>query len=94
MTIFFFQISDYPDLFLKCTKQDQTILSISYVDTGPYKRPKCGYRKCTQPVKLVVKLPLVEERLNLLVRKTFTFDYIFSELSQFFGLYFLGHKFG
>ena len=91
--IFFFQISDYPDLLLQCTKQDQIILSIFYVDTGPYKRPKCGYRKRTQPVKLVIKLPIVEERLNVLVKNAFTFYYIFSKISQFFVLYFFSHKF-
>ena len=44
------------------------MLSLFAVDTGPYKRQKFGYRKRTGPCKLTVQLPLVEERLNLIVR--------------------------
>ena len=44
------------------------MLSLFAVDTGPYKRQKFGYRKRTGPCKLTVQLPLVEERLNSIVR--------------------------
>ena len=81
------QISDYPDLYLQCSIDDR-FLSIFYVDTGQYKEERCGYRKRTAPKKLVVKLPLVEECLQFIVRKTATFDYVLHELSHFFPLHF------
>ena len=65
-----FQISDYPEIYRQCTVEDQKLLSIFKVDTGPYSRHKFGYRKRTAAVKLKVELPLVEERLQLLVRIT------------------------
>ena len=43
-------------------------MAIFEVDTGPYARAQFGYRKRTGAVKLKVKLPLVEERLQLIVR--------------------------
>lgn len=47
---------------------DKEILSLFKVYTGPYRRQKCGYRKRSGPCKLLVKMPLVEERLQLIVR--------------------------
>lgn len=44
------------------------MLSLFTVDTGRYERQKFGYRKRTGPCKLTVQLPLVEERLSLIVR--------------------------
>ena len=44
------------------------MLSLFTVDTGRYERQKFGYRKRTGPCKLNVQLPLVEERLSLIVR--------------------------
>ena len=38
------------------------------MDTGRYKKQKHGYRKRTGPSKLLVKLPLVEERLDEVVK--------------------------
>ena len=65
---YFFQISGYPEIYLQCTVDDQKLLSIFEVDTGPYWRQKFSYRKRTAPVKVRVKLPLVEERLHFIVR--------------------------
>ena len=47
------------------------MLSLFTVDTGPYKRQKFGYRKRTGSCKLVVQLPLIEERLSLTLRTIF-----------------------
>ena len=66
-----FQISDYTNRFRQCTIEDQSLLSIFHIDTGPYQRYHFGYRKRTAPVKLVVVLPLVEERQDHLVRNYF-----------------------
>ena len=63
-----FQIKDYPQNFLQCSVEEQKLLAIFEVDTGPYARAQFGYRKRTEVVKLKVKLPLVEERLQLIVR--------------------------
>ena len=63
-----FQIKDYPQNFLQCSVEEQKLLAIFEVDTGPYARAQFGYRKRTEAVKLKVKLPLVEERLQLIVR--------------------------
>ena len=63
-----FQIKDYPQNFLQCSVEEQKLLAIFEVDTGPYARAQFGYRKRTGVVKLKVKLPLVEERLQLIVR--------------------------
>ena len=63
-----FQIKDYPQNFLQCSVEDQKVLAIFEVDTGPYAREQFGYRKRTGAVKVKVKLPLVEERLQLIVR--------------------------
>ena len=41
------------------------------MDTGPYRKDRVGYRKRTGPAKLLVKLPLVEERLDIIVRTHF-----------------------
>ena len=65
-----FQIKDYPQNFLQCSVEDQKVLAIFEVDTGPYAREQFGYRKRTGAVKLKVKLPLVEERLQLIVRRS------------------------
>ena len=65
-----FQIEDYPQNFLQCSVEDQKVLAIFEVDTGPYAREQFGYRKRTGAVKLKVKLPLVEERLQLIVRRS------------------------
>ena len=43
------------------------MLALFEVDTGPYKKQKCGYRKRTGLCKRVVKQPLVETRISLLV---------------------------
>ena len=61
-------ITDYPPEYLDCSVQDQDILSLFIVDTSPYRRQQFGYRKRSGPCKLRVKLPLVEERLDLIVR--------------------------
>ena len=63
-----FQISDYPEIYRECTVVDQKLLAIFKVDTGTYSRQQFGYRKRTAAAKLKVDLPLVEERLQLLVR--------------------------
>ena len=55
-------------------------LAIFTVDTGPYSRHKFGYRKRTVPVKLKVQLPLVEERLQLIVKISIYSCYCFSIL--------------
>ena len=68
VTTYYFQISDYPDIYRECSVEDQKLLAIFTVDTGPYCRQQFGYRKRTAPVKLKVQLPLVEERLQLIVR--------------------------
>ena len=62
------EITDYPPEYLECCIQDQDILSLFVVDTGPYRRQQFGYRKRSGPCKLRVKLPKVEERLDLIVR--------------------------
>ena len=69
-TIYYFQISDYPDIYRECSVEDQKLLAIFSVDTGPYCRHQFGYRKRTAAAKLKVQLPLVEERLQLIVRIT------------------------
>ena len=48
--------------------RDQKLLALFQVDTGRYKKEKHGYRKRTGPCKLLVKLPLVEERLDEVVK--------------------------
>ena len=60
-------ITDYPENIRKCSIDDQNLLALFQVDTGPYKREKFGYRKRTGPCKLIVKQPLVETRILLLV---------------------------
>ena len=67
-TTYYSQISDYPDTYCQCSVEDQKLLAIFAVDTGPYCRSQFGYRKRTAPVKLKVQLPLVEEQLQLIVR--------------------------
>ena len=67
MIQYLLQISDYPQEYLECTEEDQKLLALFEVDTGPYQKDKFGYRKRTAPLKLVVKLPFVEERLDELV---------------------------
>ena len=52
---------------MSCTKEDQKLLSLFEVDTGRYEKHQHGYRKRTGPCKLIVRTPLVEERINLLV---------------------------
>lgn len=47
----FFQISGYPEIYLQCTVDDQKLLSIFEVDTGPYRRQKFSYRKRTEKGK-------------------------------------------
>ena len=63
-----FQIKDYPENFLQCSVEEQKVLAIFEVDTGPYAREQFGYRKKTGAVKLKVKLPIVQERPQLIVR--------------------------
>ena len=79
-TTYHFQISDYPDIYRECSVEDQKLLAIFTVDTGPYCRQQFGYRKRTAPVKLKVQLPLVEERLQLIVRITIYSCYCFKTL--------------
>ena len=79
-TTYYFQISDYPDIYRQCSVEDQKLLAIFTVDTGPYCRQQFGYRKRTAPVKLKVQLPLVEERLQLIVRITIYSCYCFTIL--------------
>ena len=62
-----FQIKDYPPNFLQCSVEEQKVLAIFEVDTGPYAREQFVYRKRTGAVKVNAKLPLVEERLQLVV---------------------------
>ena len=78
----FFQISDYPDTYCQCSVEDQKLLAIFTVNTGPYCRPQFGYRKRTVPVKLNIQLPLVEERLQLIVRISTYSCYCFKILSK------------
>lgn len=66
----FFQISDCPGIYRQCTAKDEKLLAIFEVDTGLYSREQFGYEKRTGTVKLKVKNPLVEERLQLLVKIT------------------------
>ena len=66
----FFQISDCPGICRQCTAKDKKLLAIFEVDTGLYSREQFGYEKRTGTVKLKVKNPLVEERLQLLVKIT------------------------
>ena len=40
-----FQIKDYPQNFLQCSVEEQKLLAIFEVDTGPYARAQFGYRK-------------------------------------------------
>ena len=56
------------EAYRQCSVVDQKLLSIFEVDMRPYQRQQYGYRKRTDPVKLRVKLPLVEECLNFIVR--------------------------
>ena len=63
-----FQIKDYPQNFLQCNVKEQKVVAIFEVGTEPYAREQFGYRKRTGAVKLKVKLPMVEERLQLIVR--------------------------
>ena len=79
-TTYYFQISDYPDIYCECSVEDQKLLAIFTVDTGPYCRRQFGYRKRTAPIKLKVQLPLVEERLQLIVRITIYSCYCFTIL--------------
>ena len=65
-----FRIKDYPQNFLQCSVEEQKVLAIFEEDTGPYAREQFGYRKRTGVVKLKVKLPMVEEWLQLIVRIT------------------------
>ena len=65
------QISDYPQEYLECTEEYQKLLALFQVDTGPYQKDKFGYRERTAPSKLVVKLPLLEERLDELIKSIF-----------------------
>lgn len=66
----FFQISDCPGIYRQCTAKDEKLLAIFEVDTGPYSREQFGYKKRGGSVKLKVKNPLVEARLQLLVKIT------------------------
>ena len=67
---YYFQINDYPQSYRECSVEDQKLLAIFTVDTGPYARQHYGYRKRTAAAKLKVQLPLVEEHLQLIVRIT------------------------
>ena len=66
----FFRISDCPGIYRQCTVKDEKLLAIFEVDTGPYSREQFGYKKRGRSVKLKVKNPLVEARLQLLVKIT------------------------
>ena len=63
-------MKDYLQEFLHCAVDDQKLLAMFEVDTGPYVREQLGYRKRTEAVKLKVKQPLVEERLQFIARLT------------------------
>ena len=84
----YFQISDYPDIYHQCSVEDQKLLAIFTVDTGPYSRHKFGYRKRTAPVKLKVQLSLIEERLQLIVRISIYSCYCFKMLSKLLSKFF------
>ena len=62
------QITDYPPEYLEFSIKDRDILRLFIVDTGLYRRLQFGYIKRSGPCKLRVKLPLVEEWLDLIVR--------------------------
>ena len=53
---------------VECSIEDQKVLAIVIVDTGPYTRQQYRFRKRTAAAKLKVQLQLVEERLELIVR--------------------------
>ena len=61
-------ISDYQPEYLQCSQDDQKLVALLQVDNEPYKNPKHGYRKRNGPSKLLVKLPLVEESLDEVVK--------------------------
>ena len=58
------------DYIRRCSIEDQNLLALSEVDTGPYQKQKYGYRKRTGLCKLVVKQPFVETKIPSLVRTT------------------------
>ena len=91
-TIYYFQISDYPDIYRECSVEDQKLLAIFTADTRPYcRQQQFGYRKRTAPVKLKVQLPLVEERLQLIVRITTYICYCFKILLRLLSkLFYIG----
>ena len=76
---YYFQINDYPQSYRECTVEDQKLLAIFTVDTGPYARQQYGYRKRTAAAKLKVQLPLVEERLQLIVRITIQIASVYNQ---------------
>ena len=87
----YFQISDYPDIYRQCSVEDQKLLAIFTVDTGPYCRQQFRYRKRTAPVKLKVQLPLVDERLQLIVRIAIYSYYCFKILLKLLSkLFYIG----
>ena len=61
---------DYPENFLQSTVNDQKLLATFEVDTGSYAREQFVCKKRTGTVKLKVKLPLVEEWLQFILRIT------------------------
>ena len=67
---YYFEINDYPQIYRECSVEDQKLLAIFTVDTGPYARQQYGYSKRTAAAKLKVQLPLVEEQLQFIVRIT------------------------
>ena len=71
---YYFQVTDYPQIYRECSVEDQKLLAIFHVDTAPYARQQHAYRKQTVAAKLKVQLSLVEERLQLIVRITIPID--------------------
>ena len=80
---YIFQISDYPEDYLHCNEEDQELLALFKVGTKPHKKEKYGYRKRTGPSKLEVKLPLIEEKINLVVNWTLFSACLFISLHSY-----------
>ena len=60
----FYVTKDYSQHVLQCSVEDQKLFGKFDAHTRPYVREQFGYRKRTGQVKL----PLVEERLQFIVR--------------------------
>lgn len=61
-----YHVPKLEDFQLVHSVTDQRVLRIFRIDTGEYLRPQHGYRRRTEPVRLTVITPSVEERLTQL----------------------------